>query len=31
MTYEFFDKDRMLFGSDAPMEKSNGEIFTLEA
>lgn len=31
MAYEFFDKDRMLFGSDAPMEKSNGEIFTLEA
>ncbi len=30
MTYEFFEKNRVLFGSDAPMDRSIGEIFTQE-
>ncbi len=31
MTHDFFEKERMLFGSDAPMDKSSGEIFTRAA
>lgn len=31
MTYDFFGPDRLLFGSDAPMDATSGRAFTMDA
>jgi predicted TIM-barrel fold metal-dependent hydrolase len=31
MTYRFFGSDHLLFGSDAPMDPTNGKAFTMDA
>lgn len=31
MTYDFFGRDRLLFGSDAPMDATSGRAFTMDA
>jgi predicted TIM-barrel fold metal-dependent hydrolase len=31
MTHDFFGPDRILFGSDAPMDPTDGKSFTMDA
>jgi predicted TIM-barrel fold metal-dependent hydrolase len=31
MAYDFFGPDKMLFGSDAPMDQTGGKAFTMDA